>query len=330
MHDHKQIETARRYRVGFSITGSLIILCFLAFINYSSGSSFPWFLFPAYAVLWWPLVTIVNGRDAAKIMSLIGSLATIALLVLVNYLTSWPFPWFVFPAFAVLWWPLTLFFGVKNYKHFSISGSLVLTVFFMITNLVLTPSVLWFIDPIFVVLWWPLSAYLAKGKTMKSYAILGALAIISYVSIKNWIETPAYPWAVLTYFPIIFWPAAVLLGKRLGRLKPALLGSGIGIFYYALLNFFLFHGFPWAIFTTYALVWWPLAIAFAKRGQMLGLSFIGSLISAALVLICNAVTTPTIIWSVYPIFGLAWWPLSIYYFVHRRPKNDLSMIVKLF
>ena len=34
----------------------------------------------------------------------------------INYTTSWGHPWFVYPTFAVLWWPLAMFFTWLNHR----------------------------------------------------------------------------------------------------------------------------------------------------------------------------------------------------------------------
>lgn len=312
----------RRYSIGFSLTGSLIIILFFAFINFSTGDSFPWFIFPAYAVLWWPIATIFIGKHSMKMFSLIASLCTIALLVTVNYLTSWGYPWFLFPSFAVLWWPIAVFFGSKRSKVLSIIGSIVLITFFIITNYVTSPSEIWFYYPVFVVIWWPLSIFFSSPSTIKGYSVLGSLITIAFLTLENSMRSPDCPWALFTYFPLLMWPIAVLLGKRLGKLSTALISCFAGIVYYTILNIYVFKGFPWAIFPAYAFLWWPLSIAFAKRGRLLIFSAIGSLMSAALFIAINLFTTPNNIWAVYPIFAIIWWPLSIYYFVHLRQKVD--------
>jgi hypothetical protein len=311
---------SRRYSIGFSLVGSLITILFFAFINFSTGVSFPWFIFPAYAVLWWPLMTIFIGKRSMKMFSLIGSFVTIALLVMINYLTSWNYPWFLFPSFAILWWPIAALFGFKRNKVFSIIGSIVLITFFILTNYVTSPSEIWFYYPIFVIIWWPLSVFFSGPSTIKVYSVLGALIIISFLTLENMIKSPYCPWALLTYFPVLMWPVGVLLGRRLGKLSIALLGCFFGIIYYTVLNIYVFEGFPWAIFPAYALLWWPLAIAFAKRGRHLVFSVSGALLSAALFIAVNIITTPHNIWAVYPIFALIWWPLSIYYFVYSNQK----------
>jgi hypothetical protein len=312
----------RRNSIGFSLAGSLIIILFFAFVNFSTGVSFPWFIFPAYTVLWWPIMTIFIGKHSMKMLSLVGSLVTIALLVMINYLTSWNYPWFLFPSFAIIWWPIAALFGLKRSKVFSIVGSIALITFFIIINYVTSPFEIWFYYPIFVVIWWPLSVFYSGPNTIKGYSVLGALIIISFLTLDNFINLPYCPWALLTYFPVLMWPVGVLLGRRLGKLTTALIIGFAGSVYYVILNMFVFKGFPWAMFPAYALLWYPLAIAFAKRGSSLIFSVSGSILSATLFIAVNFFTTPHNIWAVYPIFALIWWPLSIYYFVYLHQKVD--------
>lgn len=312
----------RRYLIGFSVAGSLISILFFAFINFSTGSSFPWFVFPAYAVLWWPLGTVFAGRHSMKVFSLIGSSMTIALLVFINYLTSWGYPWFLFPSFAILWWPLALFLGTRHSKSFSIVGSIVIIACLLLTNYITSPSVIWFYYPAFAVIWWPLSVLLGGQHTVKIYSIVGALLLTAFFTLENLLKSSFCPWALLTYFPILMWPLATLLGRRLGKLPIALFGSLAGILYYTILNVVVFPGFPWAIFPAYVLLWWPLAIAFSKRKHSMLFSVTGTLLSAALFITVNAVSSPNTIWAVYPIFALLWWPLSTYYFVQKRDTES--------
>jgi hypothetical protein len=311
----------RRFRIGFSIAGSLVIILFLVFVNLTTGAQFLWFIFPAYAVLWWPLVTIFIGRNTMKIFSLAGSLITIAFLALTNYLTSWHYPWFLFPAFGVIWWPIAAFWGTRHRKIVSIVGCIVLIAFFIVMNYMMSPSFHWFSYPAFAVIWWPLRQLFSGPKTARGYAMIGSLIIIVYLTLENILRSPFCPWALFTYFPVLMWPVGVMLGKRMARLTTSLICCAVGIIYYTILNMTVFQGFPWAIFPAYALLWWPLAIGFAKQGHSLLFAVSGALLSAVLFVAVNLLTSPNEVWAVYPIFGLIWWPLSIYYFVYSRNKH---------
>ncbi|SFF96037.1 permease prefix domain 1-containing protein [Sporolactobacillus nakayamae] len=50
----------------------------------------------------------------------------------------------------------------------------------------------------------------------------------------------------------------------------------------------------------------------------LGYSLWGSGLIIALVLFINYYYTPHIIWFIYPAFAVAWWPLSMFYHLHRK------------
>ncbi len=49
--------------------------------------------------------------------SIWGSLLIISFLFFINYTTSWGYPWFIFPTFAVLWWPLAMLFVWLNHRN---------------------------------------------------------------------------------------------------------------------------------------------------------------------------------------------------------------------
>ncbi len=49
--------------------------------------------------------------------SIWGALLIIAFLFFINYTTSWGYPWFIYPTFGVLWWPLASFFVWLNHRQ---------------------------------------------------------------------------------------------------------------------------------------------------------------------------------------------------------------------
>lgn len=48
-----------------------------------------------------------------------------------------------------------------------------------------------------------------------------------------------------------------------------------------------------------------------SAGLQLGYSVVGSLLIIGLVLFINLSITPGFLWCIFPIFGVAWWPLSM-------------------
>jgi len=303
----------------FSLTGSLIIILFFSFINFTTKSKFPWFIFPAFGVLWWP-ISIIFGKHTGKLFSLVGSTLIIALLFIVNYLTSWNFPWFIFPSFAILWWPLTIFLWNKSHKLFSLIGSISIIVFAVISNSITTPSVLWFHYIVFAVIWWPINIFFPTTKVLKINSIAGAILLTAFISFESFIRYPFSYWALLTYFPILMWPVSIYMGEKLKKTYKAIFFTFIGITYYSLINLYIYKGFPWAVYPAYALLWWPISVSAPKKNKAMFFATAGSILTVSMFIFTNIVTTPNEIWAVYPIFGLLWWPLSVYYYVFKNKK----------
>jgi hypothetical protein len=200
---------------------------------------------------------------------------------------------------------------------FAAAGTAMTILFLAIVNYVTSPYYPWFIYPAFAVLWWPLSVIVAL-KYQRTYAFAGSLLILIFLLTINLVFSPFHFWVLYAAFPILCWPVIICLGKRAGRFPAAATISLAAIVYYFLLNKYFSPGFPWFIFPTYAVLWWPLSVLFAKKTKMLQLSLAGTLITIAFFIVLNAVTTPDEIWAVFPIFGVLWWPLTIYCFVFKK------------
>lgn len=56
-----------------------------------------------------------------------------------------------------------------------------------------------------------------------------------------------------------------------------------------------------------------LPIRRSNAGQQLGFSIVGSLMIIALMLFINLYTSPRFLWCVFPIFGVLWWPLVMFF-----------------
>ncbi len=321
---HKQDTKSKKSGIGFSIVGSGITILFFVFINFTVGGKFPWFIFPSYAILWWPLALIFGPYSGytGKLLSLVGSLLTIVLLVTVNYLTSWGYPWFLYPSFAILWWPVMMFWGKQHKKAFSVAGSLTVIVFALILNFTFSPSDIWFYYPAVAVMWWPLGLFFQEHRMRRGYSIAGALFLLIFLSFENFVRSPGVPWALFAYYPVLMWPVSVFLKKSLGKPGITMLCSLSGIVYYTVLNLFIFKGFPWAIYPVYGILWWPMAVFAPKRAKELYFSLFGTVLTSFLFIATNLIASPGTVWAVYPIFALSWWPLSVYYFVYRRRKVE--------
>lgn len=144
----------------YSICMSMIIVVTLFIINMMQTPDILWFLYPAYPILWWPIIIHLGRRLGELSVSLYGAVVTIAYYLLLNIFISPEYIWFIYPSFVILWWPLTIYhMKQKFYVLYSMNASIFISLFFIIVNMETTPDEIWAIYPIFCILWWPMSMY---------------------------------------------------------------------------------------------------------------------------------------------------------------------------
>lgn len=144
----------------FSIVCSGLIILFLISENVIHSPVHPWSLYTIFPILWWPILIILGKRAKTMSVAWIGSISIILYYLILNILISPGYPWAIYPAFVVLWWPLSLYHKLKKtYFAFSVHASLLIILFFITVNAVSSPNTIWAVYPIFCVLWWPLSMY---------------------------------------------------------------------------------------------------------------------------------------------------------------------------
>jgi hypothetical protein len=96
--------------------------------------------------------------------SIWGALLIIGLFLFINLYYTPTMIWFAFPVFAVLWWPMAMFFRWVHLKKdvpvglpFSICSFLLIVGLLLFINFYYTPEFIWFVYPTFAALWWPLA-----------------------------------------------------------------------------------------------------------------------------------------------------------------------------
>ena len=158
----KEVMIMKNKSLLFSILASPLIIAFLFLVNYLTSWSHPWFIYPTFLVLWWPMSLYFVSTKNWRGFAVIGSLFISAFFVTINMITSPGYPWAVFPIFACAWWPMSvILLSAKKYKIYAIIASAMIIMFFFIVNMVSSPHVTWFIYPAFAVLWWPLTSVFA-------------------------------------------------------------------------------------------------------------------------------------------------------------------------
>lgn len=102
--------------LAFSLWGGLLIIALFVFINFYYTPGTIWFVYPAFGVIWWPMVMCFvwyrNKYDVAIgfPFSVCSSVLIIGLMLFVNLYYTPKTIWFVYPIFALIWWPLAMFF----------------------------------------------------------------------------------------------------------------------------------------------------------------------------------------------------------------------------
>ncbi|GAF12578.1 hypothetical protein JCM19045_1784 [Bacillus sp. JCM 19045] len=196
-------------RYGYILYSSLMtvsILLIILLINLLETPEYLWFMYFWFPLLWWPISAFVGRYAKTTLFASVASLSIILYYVVLNVYMQTSFPWALFPAFALLWWPLSLAFA-KNYKLYSIISSVFIASFFVSLNAITTPEIAWAIYPIFVVLWWPVALYFSQKPFLFSMIAFSMLSIF-FVCV-NYITSPATIWAVYPIFIAIWWPLSL-------------------------------------------------------------------------------------------------------------------------
>ncbi len=202
----------------------------------------------------------------------------------------------------------------RNARSFSIVISIVCIALFIVINFLTSKDFLWFIYPIFAILFYNANNYLRMTNNIQRFSLICTLLIICLIVINNYLLSPNCLWALYAAFPFLWWPIIMYAGEKARSLSFAIISSSIIIAYYIFLNINLSPDYAWSVYTTFALLWWPLNIYFYKKKSKLGFAITGSVLLTIFFITVNYISSPNTIWAVYPIFAVIWWPLSIYYF----------------
>ena len=102
--------------LAFSLWGGILITALFLFINFYYTPNVIWFVYPTFAVIWWPMTLFFqwfrNKKDVpiGFAFSVCGSLLITGLMLFINLYYTPKVIWFVYPVFAVIWWPMAMLF----------------------------------------------------------------------------------------------------------------------------------------------------------------------------------------------------------------------------
>jgi len=309
--------------VALSIISSILVSAFMIVVNLLTSPSYLWCIFPIFVVWWWPLSLSLARVKKYKLLAIIGSIYTIAFFYLVNLISSPNVTWFIYPAYAIIWWPLSMFFIKKStIKLYSIIMSFTTLVFLILINYFMNPSYIWVQHTIFYFLWWPLITCLGKKAKTLTFSIIGAIVIIAYYVTNYFILTPGiHPWYLYIILPVIWWPVCMAFKDKVFNIKFLFLSLSIFTIYYTTLNLIFSPNYLWVLYLLYLFSWIVMGLYFYRRNKIFTFSILAAVITILFFSVINYMESPHQIWAVYPSFAILWWPLSQYYYGKRKTMD---------
>lgn len=200
----------RNFDAGFAAAGSVMSIVFFILINYLTSPDYPWFIYPFFVLLLWPIGVYCAKKGKHKQLSLAYCELIIAFLTAENYLHTPYYPWSLYALFPILWWPIFVHLEERaRTLPVALAGSASIILYYGILNVLLSPGYPWVIFPAFAIVWWPLSIYHAKNKTFFKFSIHATLVIAAFFISVNAISAPHTIWAVYPIFCVLWWPLSM-------------------------------------------------------------------------------------------------------------------------
>ena len=308
----------KRY-TAFAVIGSVILTMSLSALNWAVSPHVWWFFYAVPLFLCWPAGMLLKGNMLKMVYALlIAAFIAVYCLALNLWLTPRYF-WAIHVIFALLWWPLSLYYsGRKAFRSFSVAGSLLIIAYLIACNLLTTPYP-WALYACFPVIWWPLAMFSGKKFGRVGFAVLGYLAAIVWYGALNLWLAPGTPWIIFIVFALLWWPvSAIFYGKHRPDLY-AVVMSLITIAFFFVINAVYSPNVLWAFYPAFALLWWPVPLLFARKKAWRGFSVVASLMIIGILAAINLLTSTAFLWFIIPSLGILWWPLAMMFKGKHKP-----------
>jgi len=290
-----------------SIIISSFITLFLVMITYTTSSQHPWFIYPLFAIQWWPLTLFYKQRSAWRGYSIVSSVIISLFFLVINLTTSPGFLWCLFPIFVIWWWPLSyVTCSQKKYVLHSILSTSYLSIFFISVNYFLTPNSIWVFYVIYPLIYWPISMIFASKNYWKLLSILMSSMIIGYLALVNLLETPETIW--VTYAGVLlWWPVILIIGKKADSVAFSIIVSFTTFAYYIILYFVQTpEAHPWYLYLIFPLVWYPVTMFYRGTVNQHRFTIVSAIAFIAYYFTLNMIVTPNRYWFVEIILIASW------------------------
>ncbi|WP_312096571.1 hypothetical protein [Niallia sp.] len=104
----------RAQSIRIAIIGSMCTIIYYFILNMFFAPNYLWFIYPTFMILWWPLSIFHTKRKTFYRYSIHGSILISLFFIIVNLISSPDTVWAIYPIFAVLWWPLSMYYYFKK------------------------------------------------------------------------------------------------------------------------------------------------------------------------------------------------------------------------
>ncbi len=308
----------KRYKA-FSVVISLLLIALLAALNWVTSSQTLWFAYAAPLVLFWPLGMLLKNKLTKLLVVLLLGALSAGYCLAINLLLAPAVFWAHHAIFAVLWWPISLYFGGRSdYKKFSVAGALLTIAYLIVNNLLSTPYP-WALYACFPLIMWPLAMYLVKRIGALTFSVAGSALTLAWYGALNLVLEPGSPWIIFIAFALLWWPLSVFFHGRRAPHVYATVMSAISIAFFVAVNIIYSPGAVWAFYPAFGLLWWPLTLLFAQRRAWRAYSIVASLMTIVFLAVINLITSPGFLWCVFPALALLWWPLAMLFKGRHTP-----------
>ncbi|WP_249310611.1 hypothetical protein [Bacillus sp. FJAT-49736] len=108
----------KRKTVKMGLLGSFATIGYYTILNAGLSPQYPWAIYPAFVVIWWPLAIYHTKQKKFFQFSIYSSLLISIFFIIVNIVSSPQEVWAVYPIFTVLWWPLSMYYYFFKKKEF--------------------------------------------------------------------------------------------------------------------------------------------------------------------------------------------------------------------
>ncbi len=191
----------------------------------------------------------------------VGSLIGILLLFIINDLTTPDYLWFLYPAFFLILWPLSLYFIMKKkYKLYAYFCTTLLILYMLIENILNSPEHPWILYAAYPLIWWPITVSLGKQSKTLTYAWIVSITTILYYAILNLFLSPVHPWVIYPTYVILWWPLILYYARQKNYFGLSIVGSLFTILFFSTMNLVTTPHTLWAIYPIFIILWWPLSV----------------------------------------------------------------------